>query len=412
MVYEQYIKLGYKPKKNDLVCEFYFEPAKNAREAAGAIAAESSTGTWTTLSTMQLSRMTALGAKVFSIKKNHVKIAYPLDLFELGNMAQIYSSIAGNIFGMKEIKNLRLVDFHFPQKLINSFKGPRFGIAGVRKILKVKNRPLAGTIVKPKLGLTSKEHAKVSYESWMGGLDVVKDDENLTSQPFNKFKERARETIKLKKKAEKETGERKIYMCNVSAETSEMLKRAKYLKDLGNEYAMVDILTVGWAGLQSLRNELQKLNLVIHAHRAMHAAFTRNPKHGVSMKVIAKTTRLIGADQLHIGTAVGKMSEDRKIVTENIKALKEKMGNIKQTFPVCSGGLQPAHIPKLVEYFGKDIIIQAGGGVHGHPQGTRAGARAMRQAIDAAMQKTSLKTYAKKHKELKAAISKWGYYGG
>jgi len=363
------------------------------------------------LSTMQLKRQAILGAKVFSIKKNRVKIAYPLDLFELGNMAQIYSSIAGNIFGMKEIKNLRLEDFHFPQKLVNSFKGPQLGIQGVRKMLKVKKRPLAGTIVKPKLGLTSAEHAKVAYEAWMGGLDVVKDDENLTSQSFNKFKERARKTVKLKNKAEKETGEKKIYMCNVSAETSEMLKRAKFLKDLGNEYAMVDILTVGWSGLQSLSNELRKLKLVMHAHRAMHAAITRNPKHGISMKVLAKTTRLIGADQLHIGTAVGKMSEDRQTVAENVHALKEPLGNKKQTFPVCSGGLQPGHAPKLVEYFGKNIIIQAGGGVHGHPRGTRAGARAMRQAIDAAMKKTSLHVYAKKHKELKEALAKWGYYG-
>jgi len=408
-VYKQYIKLGYKPKKDELVCDFYFEPAKSAREVAGAIAAESSTGTWTTLSTMQLKKMAAIGAKVFGLKKNRAKIAYPLDLFELGNMAQIYSSIAGNIFGMKEVRNLRLEDFHFPQKLIKSFKGPQFGIDSIRKILKVKKRPLCGTIVKPKLGLTAKEHAKVAYEAWVGGLDIVKDDENLTSQPFNKFKERAIETIKLKKKAEKETGEKKIYMCNVTAETSEMLKRAKFLKSLGNEYAMVDILTVGWSGLQSLRNEMSKLKLVIHAHRAMHAALTRNPKHGISMKVIAKTARLIGADQLHIGTAVGKMSEDRQTVTENVKALLEPMGGLKQTFPVCSGGLQPAHIPILVKYFGKDIIMQAGGGVHGHPQGTRAGARAMRQAIDAAMKGITLKEYAKDHKELKQAISKWGY---
>ncbi|MBD3263370.1 type III ribulose-bisphosphate carboxylase [Candidatus Woesearchaeota archaeon] len=408
-VYKQYIKKRYKPKRNEIVCEFYFEPRKKAREAAGAIAAESSTGTWTTLSTMQLKRMAKFGAKVFELKKNKVKIAYPLDLFELGNMPQIYSSIAGNIFGMKEIKNLRLVDVYFPAKLTKSFKGPQFGLQGVRKILGVKKRPLCGTIVKPKLGLTSKEHAKVAYESWIGGLDIVKDDENLTSQPFNKFKQRARQTIKLKKKAEKETGEKKIYMCNVTAETNEMLKRAKFLKSLGNEYAMVDILTAGWSGLQSLRNELQKLKLVIHGHRAMHAAFTRNPKHGIKMSVIAKTARLIGVDQLHIGTAVGKMAEDKKAVLENIAALKNKMSGIKRTFPVCSGGLQPAHVPKLVKYFGHDIIIQAGGGVHGHPKGTKAGARAMRQAIDAVMKKISLKKYIKKHNELRLAIKKWGY---
>jgi len=408
MVYEQYIELGYKPKRNELICEFYFEPLKSYKESAGAIAAESSTGTWTTLSTMQLKKMARIGAKVFELRKNHVKIAYPLDLFELGNMPQIYSSIAGNIFGMKEIRNLRLEDIHFPNKLIASFRGPQFGIAGIRKLLKVKDRPLLGTIVKPKLGLSSKEHAKVAYDAWAGGLDIVKDDENLTSQPFNKFKKRAKETIKLKEKAEKETGEKKIYMCNVTAETKEMLKRAKFLKDLGNEYVMVDILTAGWSGLQSLRDETQKLKLAIHGHRAMHAALTRNPRHGISMRVIAKTARLIGVDQLHIGTAVGKMSEDKKRVKENIDALTQKLGGKKKTFPVCSGGLQPGHIPTLVKFFGKNIIIQAGGGVHGHPNGTRAGAKAMRQAAEAVAKDINLIKYSKTHKELAAAIKKWG----
>ncbi len=421
--YLRYINFDYKPKREDMVCVFKFKPGKDIskKEAAGAIAAESSTGTWTKLTTMSLKRMTKIGAKVFEIKGDYVKIAYPTDLFELGNMPQIYSSIAGNIFGMKEIETLRLVDIKWPEKIKNSFKGPQFGIKGVRKLLDVKKRPLCGTIVKPKLGLTSKEHAKVAYEAWVGGLDVVKDDENLTSQPFNKFKKRAEETIKLKWKAEKETGERKMYMCNVTAETNEMLKRARFLKELGNEYAMVDILTVGWAGLQTLRDEMKDLKLVLHGHRAMHGALTRNPDHGISMLVLAETARLIGVDQLHVGTAVGKMEgkkkeivsivEDieKKFVTKKGHRLAENWGKIKPVFAVCSGGLHPGHIPTLIKYFGKDIIIQAGGGVHGNPLGTRAGAKAMRQAIDATMKGTNLEEYAKKYKELKAALDKWGF---
>lgn len=414
--------LGYKPSKSDLICNFYFEPSNGVsrKEAAGAIASESSTGTWTKLTTISEKRQVKLGAKVFEINGNYVKIAYPVELFEPGNMPQIFSSIAGNIFGMKEVKNLRLLDIKWPPKIMNSFKGPKYGVPGVRKMVKVKKRPLCGTIIKPKLGLNEKEHAKVAYEAWVGGLDIVKDDENLSSQPFNKFYKRAVQTIKMKEKAEKETGEKKVYMCNVTAETNEMVKRAKFLKSQGNEYLMVDTLTVGWSGLQTLRNEMEKTKLVMHGHRAMHAALTRNKKHGISMLVLAEAARIIGVDQLHIGTGVGKMEGaadevaliveeiEKKIVEEKGERMSENWGKIKPMFAVCSGGLYPGTIPKLVKYYGNDIIIQAGGGVHGNPLGTRLGSKAMRQAIDAVMKGIPLKEYAKKRKELKAAIDKWG----
>jgi len=199
-----------------------------------------------------------------------------------------------------------------------------------------------------------------------------------------------------------------------------MLKRARFLKELGNEYAMVDILTVGFSGLQTLRDEMDDLKLVLHGHRAMHAALTRNKEHGISMLVLAEIARLIGVDQLHIGTAVGKMHGSKreiisivedienKFVTKKGHRLSEDWGKIKPVFAVCSGGLYPGTVPALVKMFGKDIIIQAGGGVHGHPLGTRAGAKAMRQAIEATMNNISLNDYAKTHKELNIAIKKWG----
>lgn len=424
--YLKYIDLSYTPSEDDLVVLFKFKANKGVseKEAAGAIAAESSTGTWTDLATMDPSRAASLGAKVFSFNKEYVKIAYPLNLFELGNMPQIYSSVCGNIFGMKEVASLRVEDIKWPLKLIKSFKGPKFGVQGVRKITKIKDRPLCGTIIKPKLGLNEKEHAKVAYEAWVGGIDIVKDDENLTSQSFNKFEKRARETIKMKEKAEKETGEKKIYMCNITAETNEMLKRAEYLKQMGNEYLMVDIHTVGWSALQTLRNYAGKLGLVMHGHRAMHAAFTRNKEHGINFMVIAETARLIGLDQLHIGTGVGKMegsAEEIKNISKQIQLqliepddknnlLGNNWGDIKPVFSVSSGGLHPGHVPALINNLGKNIIIQAGGGVHGNPLGTSKGATAMRQAIDSVMNNIPLKEYARTHPELQAALSKWGEY--
>jgi len=405
MRYADYVDLKYKPKSSDLICDFYVEPS--SRNAAGAVAAESSTGTWTELTTAQ-KYVERLGAKVFSIKGNNIRIAYPIELFEENNMPNILSSVAGNVFGMRDLKNLRLNDIHFPKQIIDAYRGPKFGIPGIRKLLHVPKRPLVGTIVKPKLGLRTADHARVAYNAWAGGCDVVKDDENLSNQSFNRFQQRVVQTLKMRDRAERETGERKVYMVNITAETNEMLRRAKFVKAHGGEYAMVDIITCGWSAMQTLREANEDFKLVLHAHRAMHAAFTKNPKHGINMRVISRITRLVGLDQLHIGTAVGKMFESKDEVLANRDALTEKMGKLKPTFPVASGGLHPGLIPQLVKIFGNDIILQFGGGIHGLKLGTRAGAMAARQALDAALSGMSLREHARKHKELAAALKTWG----
>jgi len=399
------VDLNYKPVETDLVCTFYVEPeGTSLKEAAGGVAAESSIGTWTELTT-EKPYVERLAAHVFSVEGNVVKVAYPVELFEGGNMPNILSSVAGNVFGLKALRNLRLNDVEFPVELLQSFKGPQFGIEGVRELLRVRERPLVGTIIKPKLGLKTADHARVAYEAWAGGCDVVKDDENLSSQRFNPFEERVVETLESRDKAEAETGERKVYMVNVTAETETMLKRAEYVLAHGGEYVMVDILTCGFSALQTLRD--QGFKLVVHAHRAGHAAFTKNPKHGIAMRVIAKVARIIGVDQLHVGTVVGKMSETKQEVLENIEACKMPMGELKPVLPVASGGLHPGLVPALMETFGKDFVIQAGGGIHGHTDGTFAGATAMRQAVDAVLEGKTLEEYAETHRELRTALELW-----
>jgi len=403
--YVDFVDLKYKPKVTDLICTFAVEPeGVSLKEAAGGVAAESSVGTWTELTTTR-PYVEQLAAHVFNIEGNVAKIAYPIELFERGNMPNVLSSVAGNVFGLKALKNLRLSDIELPDKLVSNFRGPRFGIAGIRKLLKIPERPLVGTIIKPKLGLKTRDHAQVAYEAWSGGCDIVKDDENLSSQQFNLFEERVIQTLESRDKAESETGERKVYMVNITAETNTMLKRAEYVLDHGGEYVMIDILTCGFSALQTLRK--QNYKLVIHAHRAGHAAFTKNPKHGIAMRVIAKISRIIGVDQLHVGTVVGKMSETKQEVLENIDSLKTKISGIKEVMPVASGGLHPLLVPALMQTFGKDFIIQAGGGIHGHTNGTVAGAKAIRQAVNAALNNETLEDYAKSHKELEAALKLW-----
>ena len=419
--YHEFIDLNHKPTPDELLCLFRLEPASGftLEDAAGRVASESSVGTWTELTTMK-TRIRSLMAKAYEIQGNLVKIAYPAPLFEAGSMPQILSSIAGNIFGMKAVQNVRLEDVQWPKQLLRSFSGPLLGSAGIRKTLRIKQRPLTATVPKPKVGMTAKEHAQAGYEAWVGGIDLLKDDENLTSQPFNKFKQRVTECFRLRDKAEKVTGERKSYLINVTAETNEMLKRAKMVADAGGEYVMVDILTCGWAALQTLREKCGDLGLAIHAHRAFHAAFTRNRAHGMSMLVVSDVARLIGVDQLHIGTVIGKLEspvEEVLALRDNLKnrtieASSENLGQdwdgIKPVFPTCSGGLHPGLVPELIKIVGSDIIIQAGGGVWGHPDGGKAGATALRQAIEAATSGMKLEEFARDHKELQRALDTWG----
>ncbi len=422
--YHDFIDLKYKPKKNDLNVLFYFEPNRGVTkaDAIGRIASESSTGTWTTLFKLP-ERMKKLMATAYKIEGNFVHVAYPFELWEKGNMPQLLSGIAGNIFGMKALKNLRLVDVSLPRDYIKNFKGPNLGIAGLRKYFKVYDRPLTGAVPKPKIGFSAEEHSWIALETWRGGFDCVKDDENLTSTNFNNFYRRVKLMAKMRDKAEKETGEIKDAFINITGEVEEMKKRAKFLHEHGFKYAMIDVMTCGAASVQTMRDVLGDMGMAIHAHRAMHASFDRNPKHGMTMEFIAKIMKLIGVDQIHSGTSVGKLVGSREEVLSVANILRETRvkeykkilleqdwGNIKPAFPVTSGGLHPGLVPDVMNIYGKEMILLVSGGIHGHPRGTRAGAKATMQAIDATKKKISLEEYAKRSEnvELNQALEKWG----
>ncbi len=422
--YNEFVNLNYEPEKNELICLFYFEPAAgiSGREAAGRIASESSTGTWTTLFTMP-PRMKALQATAFDIEGNVVKIAYPLALWEEGNAVQLLSGIAGNIFGMKALKNLRLIDVSLPPAYIKHFKGPHFGNDGIRKMMGITDRPFTGAVPKPKIGFSAREHAKIGYETWMGGFDFVKDDENLTSTSFNQFDDRVKHMTKLRDVAEKETGEKKSAFLNITADVETMKKRADMLAENGWNYAMIDVVVAGTAGVMTMRDYCSDLGLAIHAHRAMHATFDRNRKHGITMQFLAKLMRLIGVTQIHTGTAVGKLTGSRResmaladiLREKKIKAvdgmlLEQDWGTIKTAFPVSSGGLHPGLVPDVLDIYGTEMVLLVSGGIHGHPKGTRAGAQATMQAIEAWKEGIPLDEKARNAQALREALEKWGHY--
>jgi len=446
-IYESFVNLNYKPDKDDLIACYRIEPMRGStmKRAAGAVAAESSDGTWTKVYGLDYSHVRKLNATVFDIDGPFIKIAYPIENFELGNMPQIYSALAGNILGMKAVDNIRLWDIRWPKKLLNSFLGPQYGVSGLRKLFKIKDRPFLSCVPKPKVGLTSKEHADIAFQVWTGGIDFVKDDENLTNQSFNKFEDRTKLCMNQRRKAEKLTGERKACFLNITAPGKEMRKRLKFIADSGNEYAMIDILTVGWSALQEIRELAGDYKIALYAHRAFHSAFTRNPKHGVSMLTIAETARIIGVDNIHVGTGIGKLVGSKKEVftihksiesnhghfddnkfewskllqervgssfsssSKDMHLLSEDWGKIKPVMSSSSGGLHPGLVPDVMEIFGNDVAIQVGGGIHGHPRGSFAGAIAVRHAVDATLDGISLEEKAKTSNQLKEALDFWGY---
>jgi ribulose-bisphosphate carboxylase large chain len=419
--YHEFVDTSYRPHKDDLIVRFRYDAGRgmSPEECVGRVASESSVGTWTTLAELP-ERVLKLKAIAYEYDKNNMLVAYPKELWEEGNLPQLLSGIAGNIFGMKAVKNLRLLDLKIPKWYLKGYRGPQFGIDGIRKELEIHDRPITATVPKPKLGFSAAEHAAIAEKVWRGGVDLIKDDENLTSQRFNKFQDRIKRLSKKRDKVEDETGELKSALLNITAETNEMEERAILLADEGWEYAMIDVVTVGPAAVQTAREFCQDLGLAIHAHRAMHAMYTKNLKHGMAMPALVKLMRLVGVDNIHVGTVLGKLESPEAEVRANIAACRDKhtkghdylfdqdWGRIKPVWPVPSGGLHPGLIKPLMDIFGPDCIIQAGGGVLGHPDGAEAGAQALRESIEAAMEGQTLAEAAKDNPVLKKAHEKWG----
>lgn len=425
-----YLDLKREPGEDEFRVLFWAEGNAPLEKIAEAIASESSVGTWTTLSTMNDYVFTRLRARIYKLAKvrknaGFIWISYPIEHFEMGNVLQFQASVLGNIFGLKELTSLVACDISFPLEYQQQFSGPKNGLEGIRAYLgtQKERRPHIGTIVKPKVGLTPKEWAKVAYEAYLGGCDFVKDDENLVDQKFCPFETRVQEVLAAMDRIRSETNKKVLYAPNITDRYSKMLERIDFLKSVGAPLAMIDVFIIGYGALLDVVRVLQSKGFLIHAHRAGFAALQRG-NFGINYQIHEKFYRLIGVDQLHIGTGVGKMEGDpitvhhyRDIAVERgteeklyLGALKSEFANhIKPIMPVASGGVNTGMMEALVALHGRDVNIQAGGGVHGHPGGTVAGAASMRQAVDAIMQNVSLPEYAKKHKELKIALDKFGY---
>ena len=406
-----YYDPGYTPKETEVLAAFRITPQPDVprEEAAAAVAAESSSGTWTTVWSDMLTDQERYAGRTYKIEdvpgnpdQFIAYIAYPLDLFEEGSMPNLMSSIVGNVFGFKAIRALRLEDLYIPPVLLKTFQGPPHGIQVERDLLNKYGRPLLGATMKPKLGLTAKNYGRVVYEALRGGLDFTKDDENVTSQPFMRWYDRVRFVMEAVNKAEAETGERKGHYLNVTAATmEEMYKRAEDAKSLGSRIIMVDFLTVGFTAFASLSKWCRDNGILLHVHRAMHAVIDRQKNHGIHWRVLVKWVRMVGGDHLHNGTIVGKLEGDRAATLGTTDLLRKDFVerdlsrgiyfdqpwvSMPGVMPVASGGIHVWHMPELVDIFGDDVVLQFGGGTLGHPWGNAPGATANRVALEACVQ--------------------------
>jgi ribulose-bisphosphate carboxylase large chain len=426
-----YLEPDYEPDlNNDLLVWHWVEGGYEIEKLAEAIAAESSVGTWTKLKTINQEVFTKLRAKVYRIQKvkptaGFVWLAYPLEHFDTKNLLQILASIRGNIYGLSELESLRFLDIWLPKRLQKLYPGTKLGLKGIRKRIGTEKtkRPHTGTIVKPKVGLAPKEWAKVAQQAYLGGVDFVKDDENLVDQDFCRWEERVHEVLNVIDKVEKKTGRKLAYSPNITDTYARMLERMDHLKDIGWDWAMLDVYMIGYSGLQDIVNELHKNKFFIHAHRAGHTAETRGA-FGVEYSVFAKLWRLIGVDQLHTGTGVGKMEgapasvrlygdicrKNKAPAAEHLFSLGfDWSPGINPIMPVASGGLNAGSVDALMEIYGHDVVVQCGGGIHGHPGGTTAGAKSVIDAVEGVMKNTTSLNMAKKSKELKQSLDLWGY---
>ncbi|MGW0228487.1 form I ribulose bisphosphate carboxylase large subunit [Actinopolymorpha singaporensis] len=439
-----YWQPDYVVKPSDILAAFRITPQQGvpAEEAGAAVAGESSTATWTVVWTDRLTAYERYQGKCFRVDPVPGKsgeyiayVAYDIDLFEEGSIANLTSSIIGNVFGFKALRALRLEDMRIPPHYTKTFQGPAHGIVMEREYLNKYGRPLLGATVKPKLGLSARNYGRVVYEALRGGLDFTKDDENINSQPFMRWRDRYLFCMEGVTRAEADTGELKGHYLNVTAATMEdMYERAEFARDLGSVIVMID-LTVGYTAIQSMANWARRNGMLLHLHRAGHSTYTRQKSHGVSFRVIAKWMRLAGVDHIHAGTVVGKLEGDPNTVAgfydtlrantlepDPMKGLyfEQDWMSLPGVMPVASGGIHAGQMHQLLHFLGEDVVLQFGGGTIGHPMGIAAGATANRVALEAMIKARNegrdylregediLRAAARRSRELDVALSTWG----
>jgi len=386
---------------------------------APAIAIEQSTGTWVPVpgETPEVRRRHV--AKVIGIyevpdyewmvpqdvDQRHyvIQIAFPVINFG-SQIPMLLTSVVGNVSMAGRIK---VLDIRFPRQYVAGFQGPKFGIRGVRELLGVAERPLLNNMIKPCTGYPPEVGVELFRAAALGGCDIVKDDELLANPSFNEVQARVKLYMEAERQVYEETGEHTLYTVNVTDEVPQVFENARRAVELGCNAIMVNYLATGFPVLRALAED-PAINVPILAHMDVAGALYASEWHGISSHlVLGKLPRLAGADIVVFPAPYGKapVLPDRfQRVAQNLTF---PLYQIRPAFPMPSGGITPKMVPQVMRDLGADIVIGSGGGIHAHPDGPVAGARAFRQAIQATMEGRSLKEAAEEYPELKVALETW-----
>ena len=405
----------------DYLIETPLDPARAAEVMAG----EQSSGTFVRLpgetdalrdrSAARVERLEKLGAvadpslpckladRGQGYRRARVTLSWPMA--NIGpDLPNLMATIAGNLFELREFSGLRIEDIRLPPAFADAGPGPRFGIAGTRRLAGVASGPLIGTIIKPSVGLSPAETAALAGELAVAGIDFIKDDELQADGPACPFEDRARAVMAVLNAHADKTGKRVMYAFNLTGEVDAMRRRHDLVRDLGGSCVMVSLNSVGLAGMLALARHSA---LPIHAHRNGWGALSRAPMLGWSYPAWSKLWRLAGADHLHVNGLQNKFSESDDSVIASARSLLTPLfaGKPCIPMPVFSSGQSAVQPPETWRRLGSaDCIYAAGGGIMGHPDGPAAGVQSLRDAWEAAMAGIPAETHAASRPALARAL--------
>ncbi|CCQ95485.1 2,3-diketo-5-methylthiopentyl-1-phosphate enolase (DK-MTP-1-P enolase) [[Clostridium] ultunense Esp] len=401
-----------------ILATYLLKGEKDLYKKAQGIAVGLTVGTWTELPSEKKESMAQHLGKVVDVVPlpeeegkqpvGKITIAYPIV-----NVTPDLPSILTTVFGKLSLDgSIKLLDLHIPDSLLSQFPGPRFGIQGVRDLLQMKDRPLLMSIFKQCIGLSLDELEEEYRKQIEGGVDLVKDDEIFFADGKAPAIERVKRFEALNRQREERTGRKALYAVNLTGPVNEMVDRAKRLVEAGASGLLLNVFVYGLDILHRLASD-PDIPVPILAHPAFAGAIYASPEHGVSSSLLlGKFLRLAGADIVLYPSPYGSVAMPKEESLSVADRLRRPYGNIKPSLPAPSAGIHPGLVPVLIRDFGPDLVINAGGGIHGHPQGSTAGGRAFLDAISAIMAGYSLREAAARSVKLSLAIEKWGVVEG
>ena len=328
-----------------------------------------------------------------------LELSWPLS--NLGaSLPNLLATVAGNLYELKPVESLRLLDISLPDEFAAAYPGPAFGIAGTRALAGVPQGPLIGTIIKPSVGLTAEATAGFVDQLCAAGVDFIKDDELQADGPVCPFDERARLVMQVINRHADRSGKKVMYAFNLTGELDEMKRRHDLVHALGGTCVMLSLQSVGLTGFSAFRQHAQ---LPVHGHRNGWGYL----QQGWSYIAWQKLWRLAGADHLHVNGLANKFQEADASVVASARACLTPLFADKPctVMPVFSSGQTVRQAPATWQTMqSPDLLFLAGGGLFAHPGGIAAGVTSLKQAWAAAMAGVSLEAAAKTQRELREAL--------